>query len=73
MTATFKFAMIQEINVYAISFLQKMAQFFLIRILYLKKSTSFEFNFKKFQRDDTLYSILFPVSRSTCFGRNPRP
>jgi hypothetical protein len=29
---------------------------------------------KKFQRDDTLYSTLwFPGSRSTCFGRNPRP
>jgi hypothetical protein len=29
---------------------------------------------KKFQRDDTLYNtLLFPVSRSTCFGRNPRP
>jgi hypothetical protein len=29
---------------------------------------------KKSQRDDTLYSILlFPVSRSTCFGLNPRP
>jgi hypothetical protein len=29
---------------------------------------------KKLQRDDTLYStLLFPVSRSTCFGRNPRP
>jgi hypothetical protein len=29
---------------------------------------------KKFQRDYTLYSILlFPISRSTCFGRNPGP
>jgi hypothetical protein len=29
---------------------------------------------RKSQRDDTLYSnLLFPVSRSTCFGRNPRP
>jgi hypothetical protein len=29
---------------------------------------------EKFQRDDTLYSnLLFPVSCSTCFGRNPRP
>jgi hypothetical protein len=29
---------------------------------------------KKFQQDDTLYStLLFPVSRCTCFGRNPRP
>jgi hypothetical protein len=34
----------------------------------------FFFILKKFQRDDTLYStLLFPVSRSTCFGRNPRP
>jgi hypothetical protein len=25
-------------------------------------------------RDDTLYTtLLFPVSRSTCLGRNPRP
>jgi hypothetical protein len=29
---------------------------------------------KKFHLDDTLYStLLFPVSRSTCFGRIPRP
>jgi hypothetical protein len=29
---------------------------------------------KKIQRDDTLYStLLFPVSRSICFGRNRRP
>jgi hypothetical protein len=37
-------------------------------------SMIFFLNFKMFQRDDTLYStLLFPVSRSTCFGRKPRP
>jgi hypothetical protein len=31
-------------------------------------------SFKKFQRDDTLYStLLFPVGRSTCFGHIPCP
>jgi len=41
-TATFKFAMIQRINVYGISFLKnKIAQNFLIRICTLKKSTAF--------------------------------
>jgi hypothetical protein len=34
---------------------------------------NFFFILKNF-RDDTLYSaLLFPVSRSTCFRRNPRP
>jgi hypothetical protein len=42
-------------------------------IFYAYRSVHRESILKKF-RDDTLYStLLFPVSRSTCFGRNPRP
>jgi hypothetical protein len=39
-----------------------------------KNANGRKITFKKFQRDDTLYStLLFPVSRSTCFGHIPCP
>jgi hypothetical protein len=46
----------------------------LITEFYAYHSVHRESILKKFQWDETLCStLLFPVSRSTCFGRNPRP
>jgi hypothetical protein len=46
----------------------------IIIIVVVANSNILELNLKNFQRDDALYStLLFPVSRSTCFGPNPRP